>query len=134
MPKPCKCCDKCEESCDINENTECNNLIDNDSGIVAEANAENSSCKCRCQTEIETVSDAICEESGENCDTSVRPDTCTVKLYLESETNDSPENLKGPFMILEHVQRMAQDLSVPSHYLPTYQEYINEFPDTSICV
>ena len=33
-----------------------------------------------------------------------------------------------PYAILEHVQRMARDPNAASSYLPTYQDYIKEFP------
>ena len=128
MPKPCSCRNQCKETCDICDSTLCNNS-DSKSDIESGTSSESNTCKCRCHSESNAISETACEQSRESPNDSHQPDSCNVKLYLESETNNTSEILKGPFVILEHVQRMAQDPNKFCHCLPSYQEYIKEFPN-----
>ncbi len=59
------------------------------------------------------------DEEGENV-----AGMCTVVVRVDEDTKSVDE-----FIILEHVKRMAQDPSAAVSALPTYQDFIVQFPE-----
>ena len=119
MPKPCSNCHSKHETGSALKSCPCNNRSPSDGETQEDI----------CQYKIEkTESDSDEEQNLEISRRTPSSDTCTVTLHLSSNLNDSTENGNGPFTILEHVQRMARDPNAAASYLPTYQDYIKEFP------
>ena len=120
MPKPCSNCHSMHEPGDDLKHCPCNNRTPSDGETLADV--------CQCKMEIKTESDS--ELNNGISRTIPSSDTCTITLHLDSNSSsNSAENGIGPYAILEHVQRMARDPDAATNYLPTYQDYIKEFPD-----
>ena len=100
MPKPCNDCLDRHQSTNSQKQCPCNNRVPSDD--------ETQDRTCHCEVDDE-----------------VKP--CTVTLNEDSSESAGNEN--STFVILEHLQRMARNPSAVPDQLPTYEDYIKEFPD-----
>ena len=121
MPKPCSNCQSKHELGGDLKHCPCNNRTPSDGDTQKDI--------CLCKIETKTESDSGEEQNTEISRQTASSDTCTLTLHLDSNSSELTENRNGPYVILEQVQRMARDPNAATNSLPTYQDYIEEFPD-----